>query len=86
MRKQFLITETRLRELLEAEARLEALEYGGVDNWEWCDDSLHNWLKEFKEWNNIQNKDIDFEDVVDLGITEFIEFYIQREEDDEWCE
>lgn len=86
MRKQFLITETRLRELLEAEARLEALEYGGVDNWEWCGDSLHNWLKEFKEWNNIQDKDIDFEDVVDLGITEFIEFYIQREEDDEWCE
>lgn len=86
MRKQFLITETRLRELLEAEARLEALEYGGVDNWEWCGDSLHNWLKEFKEWNNIQDKDIDFEDVVDLGITEFIEFYMQREEDDEWCE
>lgn len=86
MRKQFLITETRLRELLEAEARLEALEYGGVDNWEWCSDSLHNWLKEFKEWNNIQDKDIDFEDVVDLGITEFIEFYMQREEDDEWCE
>lgn len=86
MRKQFLITETRLRKLLEAEARLEALEYGGVDNWEWCSDSLHNWLKEFKEWNNIQDKDIDFEDVVDLGITEFIEFYMQREEDDEWCE
>lgn len=86
MRKQFLITETRLRELLEAEARLEALEYGSVDNWEWCSDSLHNWLKEFKEWNNIQDKDIDFEDVVDLGITEFIEFYMQREEDDEWCE
>lgn len=86
MRKQFLITEIRLRELLEAEARLEALEYGGVDNWEWCSDSLHNWLKEFKEWNNIQDKDIDFEDVVDLGITEFIEFYMQREEDDEWCE
>lgn len=83
MRKQFLITETRLRELLEAEARLEALEYGGVDNWEWCGDSLHNWLKEFKEWNNIQDKDIDFEDVVDLGITEFIEFYIPREEDEE---
>lgn len=83
MRKQFLITETRLRELLEAEARLEALEYGGVDNWAWHDDSLHDWLKEFKEWNNIQDKDIDFEDVVDLGITEFIEFYIPREEDEE---
>ena len=86
MIRQFLITETRLRELLEAEARLEALECGGVDNWDWYGDSLCDWLKEFKSWNNMQNKDIDFEDVVDLGVEEFIEICMHKEEDDEWCE
>lgn len=40
-----MILEKRLRELERAEAKLQALEAGGVDNWEWYDESL----KEFRE-------------------------------------
>lgn len=34
------ISKARYHELLQAEAVLNALEAGGVDNWEWYDDSL----------------------------------------------
>ena len=38
------ISEERLRELLEKEARYIALENGGVDNWEWYDVSIQEYL------------------------------------------
>lgn len=34
------ITEERYEELLDAEKKLDALEAGGVDNWQWYGDSL----------------------------------------------
>lgn len=34
------ISEERLKVLLEAEAKLEALERGGVDNWQFYDDAM----------------------------------------------
>lgn len=40
------ISDKRLRELERAESKLKALESGGVDNWEWYDDSLKNWRLE----------------------------------------
>jgi hypothetical protein len=34
------IEQSRLNELLDKEAQLDALEAGGVDNWEWYDEAL----------------------------------------------
>lgn len=45
MNQTITIDHERYIELLEAEAELVALHAGGVDNWEWYDDSLEN-LKE----------------------------------------
>lgn len=44
--KEIKITEKRLRELEDAEAKLDALEAGGVDNWEWYSESLKEYFKE----------------------------------------
>ena len=38
----FKISETNLRMLVAARAELVALENGGVDNWEWYSESLHD--------------------------------------------
>lgn len=40
----YVISEERLRELLEEEARYIALENGGVDNWEWYGASIQEYL------------------------------------------
>lgn len=40
------ITETRLAELLRTERKMQALETGGVDNWEWYGESLKDFHKE----------------------------------------
>lgn len=37
-----IIEETELLELLEHDAILSALESGGVDNWDWYEDSMDN--------------------------------------------
>jgi len=42
----------RLKELERAEAKLNALEAGGVDNWEWYGESL----KEYNAENEIEEK------------------------------
>mgnify|MGYP003653641505 CR=1 FL=1 len=40
------LTDKRIQELLRAESKLNALEAGGVDNWQHYDDSLAPWRKE----------------------------------------
>lgn len=40
------ISEKRLKELERSAAKLQALENGGVDNWEWYSESLKEWHKE----------------------------------------
>ncbi len=40
------VDEKRLKELERAYAKLQALENGGVDNWEWYGESLKEWHKE----------------------------------------
>lgn len=40
------ISAKRLKELERAQAKLNALEAGGVDNWEWYSESLKDWFKE----------------------------------------
>lgn len=44
------ITIDRMKELLVSEMKLCALESGGVDNWSWHGDSLHDYLREAVTW------------------------------------
>ena len=39
-----LITQEEYKELLRDALLYRALEQGGVDNWEWCGDSIHDFL------------------------------------------
>lgn len=41
-----MIDSEKLKELQLAQSKLNALEAGGVDNWEWYDESLESWHKE----------------------------------------
>lgn len=63
--KEYRISREELLELLEARNRLAALESGGVDNWSWYSDSLHDYLKEDYENNRevyVKEFNIDPED------------------------
>ena len=63
-----LVRKEELKELLEAQEKLTALERGGIDDWTWYDDSLNDYLKEDWEANketymkffNIIKSDEDF--------------------------
>lgn len=48
------VEESRLAELLREEWKLQALEAGGVDNWEWYDESLFH-PDEGKTLNDIED-------------------------------
>ena len=63
MLKLYIVPEKRLLELLEIEARMAALETGGVDNWEWYGDALCDYREEFKQWNDITDPNYDYEDM-----------------------
>lgn len=58
--KKYIISENKLRQLLKDEIKLEALEYGGVDNWEWYGDSIQDYLKEcnFEEIEDLIEKEL----------------------------
>jgi hypothetical protein len=58
----------RMQELLNAERKLNALEAGGVDNWEWYDEALESIRKEDK-----------LEDVVDMYVQNILELAAQAE-------
>lgn len=52
--RMFKISETNLRMLVAARAKLVALENGGVNNWDWYSESLHDsplWDDEEYEFN-----------------------------------
>ena len=44
MEKKYIVSESELVKLLEAEAVLNALEAGGVDNWDWYEESINESL------------------------------------------
>ena len=72
--KYYIIEESRLKELLEIEARLAALEYGGVDNWEWYGESLSHYLDEYCEWNGINRKNYDFDKLAAEDLSGYMEY------------
>ena len=49
------ITKGRLQELQDTELKMRALEAGGVDNWEFYDDSLESFHKELEKREKINN-------------------------------
>ena len=51
---KYVLSEEELLSLLKYEAKLIALENGGVDNWEWYGESIHeseDWDEEISDWN-----------------------------------
>ena len=77
--KRYIVKESELLELLEANLRLAALENGGVDNWEWYGDSLCDYLRNYCEWNNIQYEDEEGDPVIDYDTLALLELEDYRE-------
>lgn len=62
--KQYIIHESQLLRLLASRAKLNALEWGGVDNWSMYGYSINKYLTEWILENRLPiDEDYDFEDV-----------------------
>lgn len=76
MKKYRLVPEAELRHYLEAWLKLQALEHGGVDNWEWYGyslrDFLENWAKE--TGRDPEDEDLDFDEIVNEDIEEYLSY------------
>lgn len=76
MKKYRLVPEAELRHYIEAWLKLQALEHGGVNNWEWygysLSDFLENWAKETGK--DPEDEDLDFDKIVNEDIEEYL-FY-----------
>ena len=81
------ISEEKLKELLSAWHELMALNYGGVDNWEWCWQARHDYIDEYVNEHplftqGLENgqpiEDIDFETIADYEVSMLKE--LQEEE------
>lgn len=69
-----LIPKKKALSLLENNAKLMALESGGVDNWNWYGESLWDYLKEyFGEDNDEEAECLDFSDIANEKITQYRE-------------
>ena len=74
--KYYKISQTELLDLLKVKSMLTALEFGGVDNWSWYDESTRNFLDSYKE-NNILNlpeedlEDFYFDDIAKIEIDKY---------------
>lgn len=55
----FELTYSELKDLLKASFKLDALEGGGVDNWEGYDESLSHYLEEDESFSSLAEKEID---------------------------
>lgn len=66
--KSVMIDEKRLKQLERAYGKLQALEAGGVDNWEWYSESLRDWNKENELEELIENMVNDFDDIMVDGV------------------
>ena len=73
MSKNYIVPEERLLELLEAEARLNCLEWDGVDNWSWYMESRDRFIAEALDIPVEEAEDMDFEDVARASLAEFTE-------------
>lgn len=74
MSKYYKVSEEQLLNLLEASAKLAALESGGVDNWHWYGDCMREYLQEIIRTDcPSADEDFWFSDVAKLDIRHFEE-------------
>lgn len=75
--KKYLISEKELKEMLYAVNSLQALEWGGVDNWSWYGESFSDYVEQYIEDNQLNEKEIDenfnMDDIVELEIKRYKE-------------
>ena len=72
MKKYRCVPEKELIILLESYNRLQALENGGVDNWDWYCDSLHDYLENWIAESGVDpSGDWDFESIAEKDICEY---------------
>ena len=67
MEKYVKISVKELKELLEAEARLAALECDGVDNWEFYGEAFSNYLDfdgKYNDWDDFIEGEFNDEDIM----------------------
>jgi len=64
------IDNKRLKELEKAEAKLNALESGGVDNWEWYDQAMTPYLESIELEEKVESLLEDIECTLFVGIYE----------------
>ena len=62
--RNFKVSESELRYLVRCRCQLEALEAGGVDNWTWYGESMHNYVRDYFD-DELPNEDPCIEDVVE---------------------
>lgn len=67
---KYIISEERLLELLEAEARLQCLENDGVDNWPWYMEGRIGFIADALDISEetVREQDIDFRDVAEADL------------------
>ena len=72
MKKYRLVEEKELLELLEAYNKLQALENGGVDNWEWYGASLEEFLEAWIAESGLDpNSDWDFTSMAEEDLNHY---------------
>ena len=74
--KYYKVSEKELKEFIMAAARLEALEAGGVDNWDWCYESKQDYLNDYFSVNEpdwFEDNIPSFDMIADIEINSFEE-------------
>lgn len=74
--KYYKISEDKLRELIVADAILQALESGGVDNWGWYSESRQEYLEDYfsdREPQWFEENDPDFYMLAEIEMERFKE-------------
>jgi hypothetical protein len=67
--RYYRISEPDLRELLMAAYTYNALEAGGVDNWDWYGESIHDFIDACSDIDGVQYEDM--EEIVESSICQF---------------
>lgn len=65
-----LVPKDELKDLLYDSLKLQALEYGGVDNWSWYGESIGDFINAAKADYNVPEDDDDFDisDMADVDV------------------
>ena len=76
MAQTYTITRAHMLNFLAAEMKLEALERGGVDNWEYYGDAIHDYQRDWLNYWGFSDSDEDdipetFEDMAEYEIGQY---------------